>query len=115
MPFRDVADAIERGYVAVHAEDAVGHDQTAPCRSGVGELGVEAVEVDMLVDEPACLAGAHAVDDGRVVQAIGDDRVPLVQKGREHAQVGVEAGAEEHRVVGPEEVRDLRSASLWTF
>ena len=62
----------------------------------------------MGVAVPLGLAEPDAVDDGRVVQRVGDDRVLLVEERLEQAAVGVEAGRVEDRVLGPEEARDGR-------
>ena len=58
------------------------------------------------VAEALGLAQADAVDDGGVVQGVGDDGVLGGQQGFEHAAVGVEAGGVEDGVVGMEVVGD---------
>ena len=58
------------------------------------------------------LAQADAVDDRRVVERVGNDRVVFVEQRFEQAAVGVEAGGVEDRVFGAEEIGDrlLRAA-----
>ena len=52
------------------------------------------------------LAEADAVDDGGVVQRIGDDRVLCPEQRLEQAAIRVEAGGEEDRIVLAEPARD---------
>jgi hypothetical protein len=54
----------------------------------------------------ARLAQADAVDDGGVVQRIGDDGVVLVEQRFEHAAVGVEGRRVQDGVLGAEEFGD---------
>jgi hypothetical protein len=63
---------------------------------------LELVHVAVRVAEAPGLAQPDAVDDRRVIELVGDDRVLLVEQRLEEAAVGVEAGAEEDRVVGAE-------------
>ena len=49
---------------------------------------------------PGRLAQAHAVDDGRVVQAVADDGVFLGQQGLKHPAIGVECRGVEDGVFG---------------
>ena len=46
-----------------------------------------------------CFTQAHAIDDGSMVQAVGDDRVGRVKQRLENTAVGVETCREENRVV----------------
>ena len=50
---------------------------------------------------------ANTVDDGGVVQGVGDNRIFCAEQGLEQAAVGVEAGGVENRVFHSEEVRQL--------
>ena len=88
----EVADALQVGDVPVHGEHAVGGDELDPAVLGLLQLGVEVVHVVVLVAEALGLAEADAVDDGGVVQLVGDDGVLGPQDGLEEAAVGVEAG-----------------------
>ena len=102
----EIADAVEPGEVAVHREDAVGRDQPATRPCGFLEPRLELVHVAVRVAKPLGLAEADPVDDRGVVELVGDDRVLLAEERLEEAAVGVEARAEEDRVVGAEERRD---------
>jgi hypothetical protein len=77
------------------------------------ELGLEIGHVVVLVAVALGLAQPDAVDDRRVVERVGDDRVVLAEQRLEQAAVGVEARAVEDRVLGAEEGRDRASSSLW--
>ena len=104
----------EVGEGAVHGEDAVGGDQdvagAAPARRA--ELAVEIVHVVVLEAEAARLGQADAVDDGGVVQAVGDHGVLVGQERLEERAVGVEGGGEEDGVVEAEVARDPRLERL---
>lgn len=105
---RQSGDAAEVGYVAVHGKDAVCHDEDLPGAATTRgfQLDLQVVEIVGPVSEPGGLAEAHPVDDGSVVQAVGDDRVGLVEQGLEHPAVGVEGRREEDRVLVSKVIRD---------
>ena len=87
----DCADLVERGDVAVHREHAVGGDQLVPRARGRLKLAAQVVEVAVVVAVALRLRQAHSVDDGGVVQLVGDDRVLCAEQRLEQAAVGVEA------------------------
>ncbi len=64
------------------------------------------------VDEPPRLAQARAVDDGGVVELVGDEGAVLVQERLEDAAVGVEAGGVEDGVLRARGTRDMRCLQL---
>ena len=104
VPLGDLADAGQRGDVAVHAEDAVGDDQDvlvgalrAARRAGFAQDLLEAVHVAVREDRPRGLREAYAVDDRGVVQLVADDQVALPGDGRDDAAVGGEARLEGER------------------
>ena len=101
-----VADLVELGDRAVHREHAVGDDQLV-ARAGRSRLQLrfEVGHVVVLVAKARGLAQADAVDDRRVVQRVGDDRVLLAEQRLEQAAVGVERGRVEDRVFRAEEGR----------
>src|SRR6201987_101077 len=67
---------------------------------------LQLIHVAVRVAQPLRLAEADPVDDRRVVELIRDDRVLLGEQRLEEAAVGVEARAEENRVVGAQELRE---------
>ena len=71
---------------------------------GLLEPCLELVHVAVRVAQPPRLAQTDAVDDRRVVELVGDDRVLLAEQCLEQPAVRVEARAEEDRVVGAEEL-----------
>lgn len=77
-----------------------------PCPGRLLELLLQVVHVAVGVAEPLGLGEADAVDDGGVVEGVGDDRVLRTEDGLEHAAVGVEAGGVEDRVLLAEERRE---------
>ena len=102
----EVADLVQRGDVAVHGEDAVRRDDAEAAGLGFLELGLEVGHVGIGVAEALSLAQADAVDDGGVVQRVGDDGVLRREKRLEDTAVGVEAGGVEDGVIGVEILGD---------
>ena len=104
-----IADPLEVGDVAVHGEHAVGSDELHLAAGGLGVLQAPAQvrHVVVLVAVALGLAQPHAVDDGRVVQLVGDHRVLGPQQGLEETAVGVEAGGVENGVVHAQKLRQL--------
>ena len=103
---REVADLVHRGDVAVHREDAVGDDDAEPLGLGFLQAALEVCHVGVRVAVADRLAQAHAVDDGGMVERVGDDGVLGREQGLEHAAVGIEAGGIQNRVFGVEVVGD---------
>jgi hypothetical protein len=93
--------------VAVHREDAVGHDQAMPLVLVLLELLLQVLHVHVLEGVVMRRAQADAVDERRMDQAIRDHHVVLAEDGLEDAGVRIHAGGEEQRVLGAEELRDL--------
>ena len=100
------ADFVERSGVAVHREDAVGDDDAEALRLGALEALLQFGHVGVGVAVAHGLAQTHAVDDGGVVEGVGDDGVLLGEERLEDTAVGVEAGGVENRILGAEEVGD---------
>ena len=103
VPLGQRHDLAQRRHVTVHGEDPVGHDHPEAGPGGVDELRLQVAHVRVLVDQPLRLAQPDAVDDGGVVQPVGEDRVVGAEQRLEDAAVGVEAGRVEDRVLHPEE------------
>ncbi len=106
---RQRGDFIKRGDEAVHREHAVGGDQLGLAAGRIGglQLRFQVGHVAVGVAETLGLAQAHAIDDGGVVQRVGDDRVVLAEQRLEQAAVGIEAGGVKDGVVLAEEVGNL--------
>ena len=104
-----IADALQIGNVAVHGEDAVGGDQDL---LGTGfscchQLRPQVLHIVVLIAVTHGLAQAHAVDDGGMVQFVGDHRILLAQQGFKQTAVGIEAGGIEDGIVHAQEIGNL--------
>lgn len=110
----DGADLIQPGDGAVHREHAVGkHKLEARARRVSGlQLRAQVVQIVVLVAIALRLAQADAIDDGRVVQLVADDRVFSAEQRFEQPAVGVERRAVEDRVFGAEKLRQPRFQRL---
>ncbi len=102
------SDFVERGDEAVHREHAVAGDQLGLATGGVGglQLRLQIGHVAVGVAEALGLAQAHTIDDGSMVERVGNDGVVLAQQRFEQAAVGIEAGRVEDGVFGAEELGD---------
>ena len=100
-------DLVERGNVAVHREDAVGHDDAVTLGLGGLQAVFQLVHVGVGVAVALGFAQTYAVDDRGVVERIGNDGVVLVEQRFENAAVGIEAGGVEDGVFRAEEFGDL--------
>ena len=98
--------------VAVHREDAVGDDHPGAGPGRRDQLRLQVGHVGVPVAVAGRLGEAHPVDDRRVVEGVGDDRVLRAEEGLEDAAVRVEAGGEQDGVLGAEERRELRLQRL---
>ena len=105
---RQIAD---RGQVcdgAIHRKHAVGGDELDPravCRL---QLLSQAAHVVVLIAITRGFAEAHAVDDARVVEFVGNHRVRIGQERFKQAAVCVEAGAIENRILHAQKTRNPR-------
>ena len=106
-----VADGRQIGDKAVHGEHAVGGDELDAGIRRRLQLFPQVEHIVVAVPVPAGLAQAYPVDDGGVVQLVGDDGVLGAQQGLEQAAVGVEAAGIEDGVVHAQE----RSQPLFQF
>src|SRR6266542_2881840 len=106
VSLRQPADLGERREVAVHGEDTVGGDQAVPGAPGLLEDALEVGDIAMLVAVALGSAEPDAVDDGGVVEGIGDDGIALAEERLEEPPVGVEARGVEDGALGAEEPRD---------
>ena len=97
---RQFVNLVKLGNDAVHGKDAVRGNQLDAGAGGVRllQLGFQVRHVVVGVAEALGLAEAHPVDDGGMVQGIGNNGVVRGQQPFEQAAVGVKAGGEENRV-----------------
>ena len=99
-----IADLVHRGDISVHREDTVGADDPKPLGLGLLEAALKVFHVSVGVTVAYSFAQADSVDDGGVVEGVGDDRVLGCQKRFEDTSVGVEAGSVEDGVLSLEKV-----------
>ena len=89
--------------VSVHAEEAVGDDQT-PAETGfAGEQVAEVVDVAVAVDVGHRAGEPAGVNDAAVVEPVTEDGVLSADKGGDCAQVGHVAGGKDEGRPGAEE------------
>ena len=98
---------VERANVAVHREHAVGDDEAEAAALRVLQLLLKVGHVGVGIAETLGLAEAHAVDDGSVVQSIGDDGVVGTEQRFKHTAVGIEASSVKDGVFRAEELSNL--------
>ena len=101
-----IADALQVGNVAVHGEDAVCSDQLDAAILSLFQLSAQIFHVVVLVTESLSLAETDAVDDGGVVQLVGDDCIIGTEQCLEQTGVSVEAGCVQDGVICTQEVGD---------
>ena len=71
MLLGEVADAVERGDIAIHTKDAVGHDQAAARVRRLGNFAFEIGDIDMGVTHHLGAAQPAGVDNTGMVEFIG--------------------------------------------
>ena len=103
---RQFVNLIQRTYITVHREDAVGRDDTETLRLSFLELLLEVIHVAVRITITHRLAKTYAVDDRRMVESIRDDRVLFRQQRFEQASVGVKASGIKDSVLCAEEIGD---------
>ena len=97
---------VKRAYIAVHREHTVGSDDAEALCLSCYQLLLQVIHVAVLITVAHRLAQTHAVDDGRVVQRIGDDGILFRQQRFEKTTVGVKTSGIEDGVFGAEEIGD---------
>ena len=102
----EIANFGQLRQVAIHAEHAIGEDHLEATVFRVFELRLQVVHVVVLVAKPFGLAQPYAVDDARVVEFIGKDRVLLGEQRFEQPAVGIETGDVKDRIGLVEELGD---------
>lgn len=91
----EVANLVEFGDAAVHGEDAVSGDQAAAGTCGGLKLGFEVGHVVVFIAKTLGFAEANTIDDGGVIELVGDDGIFGAEQGLEQAAVGIEGGGVE--------------------
>ena len=102
----EIADLVHGSDISVHGEYAVGADDAEPLLLGLLEAAFEVCHVCVGIAVTLCLAEANAIDDGRMVKGIGDDRILVGQECSEETAVGIEACSIEDSVLRVEILGD---------
>jgi hypothetical protein len=95
----ELDDRGERRDVAVHREDAVGHDEL-PSRARGGERSFEILGIGVAIAVNVGARQPTAVDQARVVELVAEDRVATRGQSSDDADVGRIARAEHDRCLG---------------
>mmetsp|Transcript_65596 Transcript_65596/g.140220 ORF Transcript_65596/g.140220 Transcript_65596/m.140220 type:complete len:358 (+) Transcript_65596:63-1136(+) len=102
------ADLLQRGDVAVHGEDAVRDDHLVPdtLLDALLEDSLEVRHVEVVVAVTLSLAETDAIDDGGMVQGVGDHSILRPEACLKEPGVGIEARWEENGVLCAMELAD---------
>ena len=101
-----IADFVERGYITVHREHAVGHHNAETLFLCGLQLALEILHIGIGIAITLGFAEAYAVDDRGVVERIADDGIFGREQRFENTAVGIEASGIEDGIVRFEEARD---------
>ncbi|KAF1792231.1 hypothetical protein GQ600_13683 [Phytophthora cactorum] len=97
---------LQRRDITVHAEDAIGGDESRAAVLRVLELLLQVLHVHVLEAMTLGLAEPDAVDDAGVVELIGEYGVFLVEHSLEETSIGVKARRVQDGVLSAVEGRD---------
>ena len=103
---RQFADLVHRSHVSVHGEHSVSGDNPEPLGLSLLQTTLEIGHISIGITVSLRLAEPYAVDDGRMVQCIGNDGIFLSQKRFEDSSVGIEASGIEDGVFSMEILAD---------
>ena len=85
-----VTDLIQLRDSAIHAERPIRHDDPAPRLLSGLQLRFQVLHIVVLIPESLRLAQPHPVDDGCMVQLIGNNGVLVSEQRFEDTSVGIE-------------------------
>ena len=97
---------IQRTDITVHREDAIGSDDTEALSLRFLELLLEIRHVAVGITVTHCLAKTHTIDDRRMVERIGDDRILFRQQRFKKSSVRIKTSGIKNRVFRSEEIGD---------
>ena len=101
-----IADFVERGYITVHREHAIGHHNAETLFLCGLQLALEILHIGIGIAITLGFAEAYAVDDRGVVERIADDGIFGREQRFENTAVGIEASGIEDGIVRFEEARN---------
>ena len=102
----EFANLVHRCDVAVHREHTVSADDAEPLGLSLFEATLQIFHVGVRITITDGFAKTHTVDNGRVVERVGDDSVFSGQQRLEDSAVGVETRGVKNGVFSLEEFRD---------
>ena len=94
----EVADLLQRSDITIHGENTIGDNAAVTTVLGFNEAALEISHVHVVVSESLGLAETDTIDDGSVVQLVGDDGIFSGEESLEETTVGIEAGRVEDTV-----------------
>ena len=100
------ANLIHRSYIAVHREDTVRSDDAVALCLGFLQATFQVGHVCVGIAIAFSLAETYTVDDGSMVQRVGNDRVFFCKERFEQTTVGIEASSIEDSIFSLEVIRD---------
>ena len=92
---------------AVHGENPVGGNQTKSGGLCFLKFDLQVFDRIVLVAKTLRLAEPYSVDDARVVELVGDDRILGPENRLEKPTVGIPTGVVEDRIFESEEIAEL--------
>ena len=99
-------DSLQRREIAIHRKDRVGDDRRPPSAGAAQPVG-QRVQVGVRVDDRLGAGQAAAVDQGGVVEGVGEHDLTRAGQGRHDAGIGQEARAEQRTRLRALERRQL--------
>jgi len=108
VSFGQAGELVDRANVAIHGEDAVGDEEFVPgLVLDFFEKFFRVGNILVAEDFDLCAGETSAIDDGGVVQLVGDDEVFFAQDGGDGAGVGGESALEDDAGFDVLEARDF--------
>ena len=92
------------GDVAIHRKHPIGGDHFKTTAGGFFQLCFQVGHVVVFVAVPLRFAQPDAINDTRMIQLIGNNRIGLAQQGLEQSAIGIEAGGIKNGVLGAEKL-----------
>ena len=98
--------------IAVHRKNAVRRNQTVSRPAFFLQLFFEVIHIAVFKAKSVCFAKPHAVNNTRVIEFVGNNRVFFRQNCFKQPAVRVETRRVKNRVFDSQKLADLRSSSL---
>src|SRR5687768_14759070 len=103
----EVAYFVELRNGSIHRENGIGDDEAGTLVSMQLQLGFQVGEVIMLVPGAGTFSEPHSIDNGGVVELVGNDDVCLAQQGLKYAAVGVKTRHIQNGLLGAQKAAEL--------